>query len=207
MRHVLSVIVAICVSCGGVGVDAPTWYTPKPDMASPVDAGPMEPHESVVWRGGSRLKRRLIVGFDGSSQYDDSFWDTTLQLACKFYEVDGASRCLPTRPVTPTYYEDAGCSQPVFAFPSCDVYVGYITFLVPTFGQPNRPAACRGEIHAAKLKDVSKDVEGYSLYLWDGYQCRSVGVAFNPYQRLAVVEREIAQSEFAIGAPPVPVDD
>ena len=69
-----------------------------------------------VAQSGSRLKRRVQVGNDGSEAFI-GWWDDDLETECTYLTaVDGSSRCLPSGPdrvflTDAGYFADSGCTQ------------------------------------------------------------------------------------------------
>ena len=119
MRYSVLVLAAAVVACssskGTIGPDAVGDAGPKdtkPDDPATTPATPgADTHVS-----GSRLKRRVYKGVDGSQQFAGWF-DSSRNEDCAFTKAeDGKMRCLPSVPYGPSaYFSDSTCTNPAHA--------------------------------------------------------------------------------------------
>jgi hypothetical protein len=87
-----------------------------PDGGNPSDpsnpSNPSAPGADTTV-SGTRLKRRVFKGADGSQQFV-GWYDSQLMRPCNFSNgSDGKLRCLPQSSSTVGYYGDPGCSSPL----------------------------------------------------------------------------------------------
>lgn len=116
MRYTAAVALVLLTACSRDASKDSTMITPdRTADGGPVD--PNKPNPSMAGAdtqiSGTRLKRRVLKGADGSQQFLGWF-DTQRNEACNFQDAaDGKQRCLPLSTFTGGYYSDPACTNPI----------------------------------------------------------------------------------------------
>lgn len=123
MRY-LTVLAVFSVACSKEPSPSPIGPDVVSDGGKPVDPthsnepnnpnNPSNPATPGTDVSGTRLKRRIYTGSDGSQQFV-GFFDGDRSENCGFTTAaDGKTRCLPSAAsVNGSFFADAGCTQPL----------------------------------------------------------------------------------------------
>jgi hypothetical protein len=161
----------------GAGGNA-TAGSPDPDLAGQGGLGGIMdpvPDANAEPKSGTRLKARMLIGEDGSRQWNYGWHDSQRDEDCTFtLASDGVMRCLPmtaaASAVGSGYFADAACSQPL----------AFVAVVGPCNGNTQKPpkSAYRagplcGATYSYEIYEVGAAFDGATIYVKSGASCLS----------------------------------